>query len=488
MGIALASNFDVNTGLPLDSRTVVADLTARDAIPALQRYEGLSVYVEAEETTYRLIGGITNGDWQVDGGGAVGPLENSGTGVVRGMGLTINGGNPAQFDIALGVYEVLDTTDPVNPVLTLVEYAGSTGNIVTNLASQDVTYILMDSAGLITQQLTYPTPTQRRAKCFLGRLNHSNRTSISFVNFFPDFKLNLMNQFYDLLDALAPFKIKGLDLSTNGANLSFNKSSGTTFFRSDNLSTDNQNPHYKAFTAQTLQPFRKITQTTTVDVSDVTVIDPANYDVAGTVTAVPGAGGTATVQRVYQYKSGAVRVAYGQTSYNNITTAVSAIATETFVPNPTIEASAILIGYIVVAKSCTSLLDVTKCKIVPAARFDAVGGSAGADNYGGTVSVINDLAVGWEIPIDTSIKSQTYVISALAASNSSTNTPFGSTVPVNGAEITLIGADDTLFPKLASSNTAKGYIGPTIEIFRGETVTVKYIDTLDRYVLKSKSN
>ena len=63
MGIQLGSNFTVNTALPLDDRTVVADLTARDAIASGKRYEGLRVYVESEEKNYQLVGGVTDSDW-----------------------------------------------------------------------------------------------------------------------------------------------------------------------------------------------------------------------------------------------------------------------------------------------------------------------------------------------------------------------------------------------------------------------------------------
>lgn len=72
MGIALGSNFTVNTGLPLDDRLVVADLTARDAILAGRRYEGLETYVESEGKSYRLIGGILNANWVEGGGGGAG--------------------------------------------------------------------------------------------------------------------------------------------------------------------------------------------------------------------------------------------------------------------------------------------------------------------------------------------------------------------------------------------------------------------------------
>ena len=50
MGITLGSNFDLGASLPLDSRTVVADITARDALSAV--YEGMLVYVESEELLY----------------------------------------------------------------------------------------------------------------------------------------------------------------------------------------------------------------------------------------------------------------------------------------------------------------------------------------------------------------------------------------------------------------------------------------------------
>lgn len=72
MATTLVDGFYLNTALPLDLKSVMADLTARDAIPALHRYVGLAVYVVSEQMTYRLKSGITNGDWEEDGGGGTG--------------------------------------------------------------------------------------------------------------------------------------------------------------------------------------------------------------------------------------------------------------------------------------------------------------------------------------------------------------------------------------------------------------------------------
>jgi len=75
MGIQLGSNFDINGAFPIDSRSSVADITARNAIIAGKRYEGLTVYVISNQTYYQLKGGITDGDWAEVGGGGGGLNE-----------------------------------------------------------------------------------------------------------------------------------------------------------------------------------------------------------------------------------------------------------------------------------------------------------------------------------------------------------------------------------------------------------------------------
>lgn len=91
MGITLASNFDVNAALPLDSRLVVADTTARDAIVAGRRYQGLVVYSIADTKSYQLQGGILNANWVEFGstGAAVTYVENfSGDGILTAFTLS----------------------------------------------------------------------------------------------------------------------------------------------------------------------------------------------------------------------------------------------------------------------------------------------------------------------------------------------------------------------------------------------------------------
>lgn len=64
MGIPLGSNFSVQTALPLDDRQVVTNSTSRDAIPSLVRYEGMIVFVIADQKNYQLVGGTANANWK----------------------------------------------------------------------------------------------------------------------------------------------------------------------------------------------------------------------------------------------------------------------------------------------------------------------------------------------------------------------------------------------------------------------------------------
>ena len=105
------------------------------------------------------------------------------------------------------------------------------------------------------------------------------------------------------------------------------------------------------------------------------------------------------------------------------------------------------------------------------------------------VTTASGLTNNWSLTISTTAPKQTFYISADSASQSSSNTPFGTTAPIDGAEITLVGASDSLFPRLIGANVAKGILGfSSYELHQGETITFKYISSLDRYVIVGKSN
>lgn len=83
MAINLGSNFNMTAALPLDGRDVVADLTARDAIPLGVRYLGMAVHVVDSDgaglaMNYQLVGGTANINWtEFAGGGGSGGMKDN---------------------------------------------------------------------------------------------------------------------------------------------------------------------------------------------------------------------------------------------------------------------------------------------------------------------------------------------------------------------------------------------------------------------------
>ncbi len=67
------------------------------------------------------------------------------------------------------------------------------------------------------------------------------------------------------------------------------------------------------------------------------------------------------------------------------------------------------------------------------------------------------------------------------------NAPFGSTAPLDGTEVVLVGNSNTNGVTLVYSDTAKGFVGNgNCELLKGSTLTVIYDATLDRWFEKSR--
>lgn len=139
MGIQLGSNFTVNTALPLDDRILVADITARNAILAGRRYEGMIVYVESDLTNYQLVGGILDANW----------TELSGSGGAGGINFITNGGaeetTPTDGWVRYALTEAVTFTD-AGDLVTLTAHGLSTGSIVSFSVITSTTGIVINTS------------------------------------------------------------------------------------------------------------------------------------------------------------------------------------------------------------------------------------------------------------------------------------------------------------------------------------------------------
>lgn len=282
---------------------------------------------------------------------------------------------PGSVDIApLVGYVVTHTQDGDAPTITRVISPQRTEALAGASLTRILTWWLMDATGTVIQQAARPSNTQRRTHLVLGLTAFDGVSTIVFDQTLPVILPQPANQLVDLMGALGPFSVSGNLISAVPGTLSFNKTAGTVFAHGFNHIPDPTDPHVSPLVAQAPVNFQYNTQATFSEGSVVTVIDPANYDVAGVVTPVPAATDF-TIQRVWGYPlndpTQQVRVQYGQDVFATMADAQNAIGNVAFIPNPEAEPFSALLAHIVVRADATDLNDPAQASIRRAGKFDA---------------------------------------------------------------------------------------------------------------------
>jgi len=135
MAIPFEDSINRTTNAPRWTDEKVADLTARDAISATLRYEGMCVYVTADKKTYQLQGGVLDTDWAEYGGSSTTVTAyvdkfTTANGVIVAFTLTAAPSDVKQTNVYVGgVHQEKDTYTIVGTTLTFSE-APPTGNNV----------------------------------------------------------------------------------------------------------------------------------------------------------------------------------------------------------------------------------------------------------------------------------------------------------------------------------------------------------------------
>jgi hypothetical protein len=296
------------------------------------------------------------------------------TGVLEGGVLSIGAPNTT-FSISDGKGLVIDETDFDNPVLTPVSWTGQTNLTVTNLATNLITFVGINSSGTVIQQTGRFTSIQRRSIIVLGVLVHVDNTIVDAVNNEQVTSLAPVSQLYDLMESINFFNVDGNQFSPNvAANLQFDKSAGNIFKAGSNYDTEPVNaPHARPIGAFTPVSFQYRFQ----DGSNVnpvtslgTAIDPAIYD-DGNGAATPGTvpGNRYTIQRVYIFTSGNIKIQPGQVLYTSLAAAKEGLQAEAFNTEPSIAANGLLRAFIIVKGNAIDLTDTSTALFFDAGKF-----------------------------------------------------------------------------------------------------------------------
>lgn len=295
------------------------------------------------------------------------------TGVISGGVMTV-GTVPTTVNITAMTGYYVNHGTPGATVVKTVSLPAQTGIPLASTA-RVVTWWMVDPNGNIIQQGTQPTATERRGNIQLGITAYSSAANAIFnIQTTPVINRQPINQLYDFFYSLGPFSITGNKVVPNGANLSWNKTTGTLFSPGFNYDTSTTNPHMVSSPAVTAAAFRYATQLSgSQSLTQRTTLDVANYDVGGVITPIPGGTNVCTIHRVFQFATNLVSeqfaIQYGQATYSNLANAQAAITTDPFVLCPDFQGIAILIANIIVIKTATDLSDTAQAIFVPATRF-----------------------------------------------------------------------------------------------------------------------
>ena len=296
------------------------------------------------------------------------------TGLIKNGLLTANA-DPTKYDITAGVGIISNFDNPDVPTSTLISFGAIIGHTPAYLNTSNITYMAINGSGALVEQASPFTAIQRRSLILIGAVVHSNLTTINSVNNISAPTNADTNQLHDFMEAVGALNISGNKFEANGANLQLNKTAGKIFKLGINFANDWKDPHSLSQIATTALTFRYRTQNGT-EGSDVTSINPAVYDLANVLTAVPS--NKFSIQTVTLFQTGIVRIQYGQNVYNTLSEAEAAIFTRNYNVEPNIAANGITRAYIIVKNTTTSLQNTSDSKIVEAGKFGSVGGGGGA--------------------------------------------------------------------------------------------------------------
>jgi len=194
---------------------------------------------------------------------------------------------------------------------------------------------------------------------------------------------------YDLADALGFINKSGNLFSANGANLTLDKSVGELFATGSNYDSATDNPHTKTLAALTGLTFQYRYSDGSNGATGTAITPDVLDDGAGGTTAV--GNNQWSVQRIYSFISNNVKIQLGVTDYASKADAISGIASELFVTEPSIAANGLLRGWLVVKKGATDLSDTAEAQFISAGKLGEA--SAGGGGSGGTVFADNTFRI-----------------------------------------------------------------------------------------------
>lgn len=314
------------------------------------------------------------------GGGGSSNILGESTGVLTG-GVLSTGTASDEYTISDGTGQFVTS----GGVISSVTWSGKTNITPANLGTHLITFVAINSSGVVTEQTTRFTNVQARTLIVLGVVVHVNLTTVDAVNNEQHVAYNTGSQLSDLFEGLGFFNVSGNVISSNGSNLTIDKSSGVMFAAGANYPNDVNDPHPLPLASLTALSFQYRFSDGSNGTTG-TAFDPANLDDgAGGLTAL-STNNKWGVSRIYSFTSNNVKIQRGVEEFSSRDKAIAGISSEAYIPEPSVAANGLLRGWIVHRKAATDLSDIADAVFIEAGKFGSgtqSGGALGATDLQG---------------------------------------------------------------------------------------------------------
>jgi hypothetical protein len=285
------------------------------------------------------------------------------------------------------------TGSEVSPMIEYVTWNAITQSI-TNIATQQVTYLYIDNTGALQQQSTRFTSQQYHDYIPLGAVGHFDYTQVSAFGGGVQTAYDQISQISNFVDAFGPLKMSGYGLTGQAGSLRLSVGSGTSFIHGGFYQNDPEFPSQITTPSQATASLARVQRSGSAIEFDTnagnfyTVVDPTRYDRDGDGILHSVGSGNWSIQRVFaDPKTGVLYVYYGQARYTSLLNALQYLPTDPFTEGDTFDFTT-FVGFLVLKGNASDITDTANNSIINGGLFRGSGQGSGG---GIALSNLDDL-------------------------------------------------------------------------------------------------
>jgi hypothetical protein len=285
------------------------------------------------------------------------------------------------------------TGSEISPIVEYITWPAITQSI-TNIATQQVTYLYIDNTGTLQQQSSRFTNEQYHDYIPLGAVGHFDYTQVSAFGGQVQTAYDQISQISSFVDAFGPLKISGYGITGQPGTLRLSVGSGTSFIHGGFYENNPELPSQITTPTQATASLARVYRSGSGIIFDTnagnlyTTVDPTVYDRDGDGTLANVGNGNWSIQRIFSDpKTGVLYIYYGQERYTTLLNALQYLPTDPFVEGDTFDFTTFL-GYLVLRGNASNLTDTNNNSIINGGLFRGSGQGSGG---GVAISNLDDL-------------------------------------------------------------------------------------------------